>query len=112
MTYPHERKSPSRTWTRADIRRARQTPLPPVLEALGYELAPLPNGNHGVRRPIADTCPGGASQSPIIVKDHYWVNTADGAAGNAIDFLVDVQGMTFSQAMATLCPDTGRPGAS
>lgn len=112
MTYPPDRKSLARTWTRAEIRRARQTPLPPVLEALGYELDPLPSGNHGVRRPAADICPGGAVGCPIIVKDHYWVNPGDGAAGNAIDFLVNVQGMTFSQAMALLCPDTGRSGAS
>ena len=32
-------------WTKADIRRARQTPLKPVLEHLGYRLQPLQSGS-------------------------------------------------------------------
>jgi len=90
------------TWTRSEIRQARQTPLKPVLEALGYQLEPLRNGNYQVCRLAVD----------IVVKDHYWVNKGDGAAGNAIDFLVDVQGMTFSQAMDLLCSVPEQPMAS
>jgi hypothetical protein len=79
-------------WTKADIRRARQTPLKPVLEHLGYRLQPLPNGNYLL-----------AGLSPqIVVKDHYWVCADTGAAGNAIDFLVRVKGASFNEAMRLL----------
>ncbi len=87
------------TWKRSDIRRARQVPLAPILEALGYRLEPRQNGNDRVL---------GLSRE-IIVKDHYWVckdpDTATGArksSGNAIDFLVEVEGLSFSQAMEQL----------
>ena len=79
-------------WTKADIRRARQTPLKPVLEHLGYRLQPLPNGNYLL-----------AGLSPqIVVKDHYWVCADTGTAGNAIDFLVRVKGASFNEAMRLL----------
>jgi len=85
-----------RPWTKAQIRQARHTPLVPILEALGYQLQPLKNGNYRLCRLATE----------IVVKDHYWVckdhDTAAGArksSGNAIDFLVEVEGMTFSQAM-------------
>ena len=87
------------TWKRFEIRQARRTPLKPVLEDLGYELAPLRNGNYLLRRLATE----------IVVKDHFWVcrdeATADcvrKAAGNAIDFLVEVQTMSFNQAMHLL----------
>ena len=64
-----------------------------------YQLQPLKNGNYRLCRPATE----------IVVKDHYWVwkdhDTAAGArksSGNAIDFLVEVEGMTFSQAMEQL----------
>ena len=80
------------TWKRIEIRAARQTPLKPVLEGLGYRLEPRKDNNYLVL---------GLSQE-VIVKDHYWVRTDDGSAGNAIDFLVKIQGMTFSEAMHLL----------
>ena len=88
-----------RPWTKAQIRQARHTPLVPILEALGYQLQPLKNGNYRLCRLATE----------IVVKDHYWVckdhDTAADArksSGNAIDFLVEVEGMTFSQAMDQL----------
>jgi len=80
------------TWNRSEIRAARQKPLKPVLQALGYQLEPLPGGNYQLCRLATD----------IVIKDHYWVNKDDGAAGNAIDFLVNVEGMTFNKAMERL----------
>ena len=80
------------TWKRIEIRAARQTPLTPVLEGLGYRLEPRRDDNYLVV---------GLSEE-IIAKDHYWVCTDDGSAGNAIDFLVNIQGMTFSEAMYLL----------
>lgn len=90
------------TWNRSDIRRARQAPLKPVLEELGYQLQPLRNGNYLVRHLAAE----------IVIKDHYWVSKDHGAAGNAIDFLVEVQGMTFSQAMDVLLAIQEQPAQS
>ena len=79
-------------WTKADIRRARITPLKPVLEHLGYRLQPLQSGNYLI-----------AGLSPeIVVKDHYWICTETGVAGNAIDFLVRVKKTSFNDAMSLL----------
>ncbi len=86
------------TWSRSDIRHARQVALKPVLERLGYRLAPLKNGNYI----ISGTTP------EIIVKEHYWTQNTTGVAGNAIDFLVKIRGITFNQAMQLL----RKPGAS
>ena len=95
------------TWSRSDIRQARQMALKPVLERLGYTLEPLKNGNYI----IVGTTP------EIIVKEHYWTQTTTGVAGgpstevragNAIDFLVKIRGVTFNQAMQLL----REPGAS
>jgi hypothetical protein len=80
------------TWKRSEIRAARQKPLKPVLEALGYQLEPLQSGNHQLCRLACH----------IVIKDHYWVNKEDASAGNAIDFLVNVEGMTFNKAMELL----------
>lgn len=79
-------------WTKADIRRARQTPLKPVLERLGYRLNPIANDNYAVIGLARD----------IVVKDHYWVCADTGEAGNAIDFLVRVKGVSFQEAMRLL----------
>ena len=78
------------TWKRIHVRAARQTPLKPVLEALGYQLEPRKANNYLVL---------GLAEE-VIIKDHYWVCTDDGSAGNAIDFLVNIQGMTFSEGHA------------
>jgi hypothetical protein len=79
-------------WKRSDIRRARRTPLKPVLEHLGYRLQPLQSGNYLI-----------AGLSPeIVVKDHYWICTDTGSAGNAIDFLVRVKKTSFNDAMSLL----------
>ena len=79
-------------WNRSDIRRARQTPLKPLIENLGYRLEPRPNGNSVV---------AGLARE-IVVKDHYWVCPDTGDAGNAIDFFVRVKGASFNEAMRLL----------
>jgi len=84
-------------------------PLKPVLEALGYQLQPLRNGNYLLCRLATE----------IVVKDHYWVckdqDTAEGVrktSGNAIDYLIEVEGMTFSQAMEQLLSSADQPAPS
>lgn len=89
MTYPHKCKPHAYTWTVEQIRQARQHPLKPLLERLGYPLEPRQGGNLLVRN-----LPG-----EVIIKDNYWLNHQDGTAGNAIDFFVKLCGKTFSQAM-------------
>lgn len=97
------------TWKRSEIRQARQIPLKPVLESLGYQLQPLSNGNYLLCRLATE----------IVVKDHYWVckdqdiaSCTGKTAGNAIDFLVEVEGMSFSQAMDLLLSFTAEPVSS
>ncbi len=81
-----------RPWSREDIRQARQSPLKPVLEAMGYRLLPRQDGNYAIAELPGD----------IVVKQHYWVRLEDGAAGNAIDFMVTIRGMSFAEAMRLL----------
>ena len=88
MTSPRNRKS----WPAESIRRARQAPLKPLLEQLGYRLDPLENDNwktYGLPR-------------EIVIKEHYWSCPENGTGGNAIDLLVQVIGMPFSEAMERL----------
>ena len=79
-------------WNRSEIRRARQTPLKPVLERLGYRLNPMANDNYMVIGFFPD----------LVVKDHYWVCADTGDAGNAIDFFVRIKGTSFQEAMRLL----------
>jgi hypothetical protein len=97
------RSEPSRRpWTKAQIRQARQTPLVPVLEAMGYQLMPRKNGNYLLCRLAAE----------IVIKDHYWINRQDQSTGNAIDFMVQIEGMTFSQAMKHLLASADQSAVS
>ena len=48
MTWKRSDMSRRSSWTKAEIRRARQTPLKPVLEAMGYRLQPIQKGNYRV----------------------------------------------------------------
>ena len=84
------------TWTRSEIRRARQAQLKPVLEHLGYRLLPRPEGNYAIT--------GLANE--IVIKEHYWHCIDTGQAGNAIDFFVKVRGVTFNEAMTLLSAAT------
>ena len=100
MTWKRSELSRHRSWTKAEIHRARRTPLPPILESQGYRLEPRARGNYRVV---------GLTQE-IIVKDHYWVCTDDASAapddhsrsGNSIDFLVQIGGLSFEKAMELL----------
>jgi hypothetical protein len=79
-------------WSAEQIRNARQAPLKPLLESLGYRQQELENGNmevHGLPK-------------PIIIKEHYWHCPEDGTGGNAIDLLMQVMGMSFNEAMEKL----------
>ena len=81
------------TWTRSEIRAARQSSLQPVLEKLGYRLEPRTHDNYAIT---------GQRCGEIIIKDHYWHCPDTGLAGNAIDFLMQIRGATFHEAMQQL----------
>jgi len=49
------------------------------------------------RQHVIRDLPGG-----IVIKDHYWVCTENGSAGNSIDFLVKIRVMSFSKATELL----------
>ena len=75
-------------WTREQIRAARLAPLVPLLEQRGLQLIAREAGNV-----ILPAFPG------LIVKDSYWRWPERNLAGNAIDFHVQVLGLSFHHAM-------------
>jgi len=75
-------------WTRDQIRAARMTPLAPLLQKRGLQLLEREAGNF-----LLPAYPG------LIVKDSYWRWPERNLAGNAIDFCVQVLGLSFHDAM-------------
>lgn len=80
------------TWKKADIRTARQVILKPVLEALDYQLQHKGGENYKVL----------ALPKDITIKESYWICHDDGTSGNAIDFMIQIDGKSFAQAMQIL----------
>ena len=80
------------TWSRSEIRQARQIPLKPLLLKMGYRLEAINSGNYVVHGLLYE----------VVIKENYWVCTENDTAGNSIDFLVKIKGMTFSKAMNLL----------
>ena len=79
-------------WTKADIRNARQVILKPVLEALDYQLEHTIGDNYKVLGAPRD----------ITIKAGYWICHDDGTSGNAIDFMMIIDGKSFAQTMQIL----------
>ena len=75
-------------WTREQIRAARVAPLVPLLQKRGLPLVQREAGNFE-----SATHPG------LMLKDSYWRWPQRDLAGNAIDFFVQVLGMSFHDAM-------------
>ena len=78
----------STRWTREQIRAARLAPLAPLLQKRGLELSARETGNF-----VLPAYPG------LIVKDGCWRWPERNLAGNAIDFCVQVLGLSFHDAM-------------
>jgi len=88
----HSTKEPQLPpWTREQIRDARKAQLAPLIAKRGLALVELPADNFAVT-----AFPG------LIVKDSYWRWPERGQAGNTIDFLVQVLGLSFHEAMKTI----------
>jgi len=81
-------------WSREQIRAARIAPLVPLLQQRGLELIAREAGNF-----ILPAYPG------LIVKDSYWRWPERNLAGNAIDFQVQVLGLSFHDAMCQIIGD-------
>ena len=75
-------------WSREQIRVARLAPLVPLLQKQALQLVAQEAGNY-----ILPAYPG------LIVKDSYWRWPQRDMAGNAIDFFVQVLGLSFHDAM-------------
>jgi hypothetical protein len=75
-------------WTREQIRAARLAPLVPLLQRRGLQLVPREADNF-----ILPAYPG------LILKESYWRWPERNLAGNAIDFHVQVLGLSFHEAM-------------
>ncbi len=75
-------------WTREQIRAARVAPLLPLLQKRGLQLIEKEAANFEL-----PAYPG------LILKDSYWRWPQRELAGNAIDFFVQVLGLSFHDAM-------------
>ena len=82
--------SPPR-WTRQQIRAARRAPLAPLLQRRGLQLLERPADNFEV-----------AAYPGLLIKDSYWRRPERNLAGNAIDFFVQVLGLSFNNAMGQI----------
>jgi hypothetical protein len=87
MINPSLRPSATR-WTREQIRAARSAPLVPLLQKRGLQLIERPAGNFEL-----------ADFRGLLVKDSYWRWPERNLAGNAIDFFVQVIGLSFHDTM-------------
>jgi hypothetical protein len=65
--------------------------LPPLLLSRGLQLIELPAGNFEV-----------AAYKGLLIKDSYWRWPQRNLAGNAIDFFVQVLGLSFHDAMCQI----------
>ena len=75
-------------WTREQIRAARVAPLAPLLKKRGLQMLELPAQN--IELPAF---------KGLLVKDSYWRWPQQNKAGNAIDFFVQVLGLSFNESM-------------
>ena len=80
-----------RRWNKSEIRAARKIELAPLLARRGIRLQPLREGNFCV-----------VDYDDLLIKESYWRWPSKHIEGNAIDFFVLVEGMSFADAMALL----------
>ena len=87
MTTPCKLR-PGPRWSREQIRAARLAQLIPLLQKRGLDPAEREADNF-----VLPAYPG------LIIKDSYWRWPERNLAGNAIDFHVQVLGLSFHEAM-------------
>ena len=91
MTTPCPERDRAPRWTHQQIRAARMALLPPLLLSRGLQLIELPAGNFEV-----------AAYKGLLIKGSYWRWPQRNLAGNAIDFFVQVLGLSFHDAMCQI----------
>ena len=91
MTTPCPERDRAPRWTRQQIRAARMALLPPLLLSRGFQLIELPAGNFEL-----------AAYKGLLIKGSYWRWPQRNLAGNAIDFFVQVLGLSFHDAMGQI----------
>jgi len=91
VTPPCNQSRQGPRWSREQIRAARLALLVPLLQKRGLELVQREAGNF-----VLPAHPG------LIVKDSYWRWPERNLAGNAIDFHVQVLGLSFHDAMGQI----------
>jgi hypothetical protein len=93
VTSPLSKSSqgPAPRWTRDQIRAARLVPLVPLVQERALPLRPRDAHNYEIL-----THPG------LLLKDSYWRWPERHLAGNAIDFCVQILGLSFHDAMRAL----------
>jgi hypothetical protein len=85
-------------WSKQQIQAARRVPLAPLLPGRGWHLRTLTDGNFLVQE-----------MQDLVIKEHYWIWNSARRQGNAIDFLVMIEGLTFDQAMRVLADQLPNP---
>ncbi len=88
---PNPTRAAAPRWTREQIRAARVAPLVPLLQQRGLALREREAGNFELA-----THPG------LLLKDSYWRWPQRNLAGNAIDFCVQILGLSFHDALRAL----------
>ncbi len=78
-------------WTREQIRAARVAPLVPLLQRRRLPLREREAGNFEL-----------TSHPGLLLKDSYWRWPQRDLAGNAIDFFVQILGLSFHDAMRAI----------
>jgi hypothetical protein len=84
---PHSGRTQGPRWSREQIRAARLAALVPLLQQRGLQIVPREADNF-----VLPAYPG------LIIKDGYWRWPERNLAGNAIDFHVQVLGLSFHDA--------------
>ena len=80
-------------WSKAEIRQARKLPLVPILLHRGVILRQLHGDNFQID-----------VHGDLIVRDCYWIWKSRQLQGNTIDFFIQIENLSFAQAMQLLSP--------
>ena len=88
MTTPRPEPRTQPRWTRQQIQAARVAPLLPLVQKRGLQVIQRPAHNFEL-----------AGYPGLLIKDSYWRWPQRDLAGNAIDFFVQVLGLSFNDAM-------------
>ena len=84
-------KTIQQRWSRAQIRAARKVRLEPLLLSRGCQLRRQFDGNTRL-----------IGRDDLIIREHYWRSPSKGIGGNAIDFFMQIEDLSFQETMFVL----------